>query len=59
MEGAMGRMRKVQPITFEFKYIDASDSEARRKMAFKRIYEIAKQNIIKRRRVELAKKNKT
>lgn len=46
------------PITFEFKYVDASDSEARRKMAFKRIYEIAKQNIINKRKEELAKKNK-
>lgn len=56
-------MRKVKPITFTYKYIgDESPelkkiSEEARKRAFERIFKIAKQNIIERRRAQKGKDN--
>lgn len=43
-------MRKVMPITFKFKYIDASDSEERLRRVYNRIFIIAKHNILERKR---------
>lgn len=49
-------MRKVKPPTIKWVYVDSEESERRRKQAFNRIFQIAKQNIIERRKRELANK---
>lgn len=43
-------MRKVQPITLEFEYANTPESNQRLKAAYNRIFEIAKQNILERRK---------
>ncbi len=45
-------MRKITPLSFQFKYTPASDSEARISRAYGRIFSQARQNIIKRHQEE-------
>lgn len=42
-------MRKIAPLKFEFNFVDSSDSEARVNRTYKRIFEIARRNILQRR----------
>jgi hypothetical protein len=43
-------MRKIVPPNFEFNYLDAPESEIKVKRAYKKIFDIARENIIKRRK---------
>jgi len=43
-------MRRVIPPTIKFIYLDKSESEKRLRMAYGRIFEIAKRNVLERRR---------
>jgi len=49
-------MRKIMPLKITFYYVDAPDSKQRLMRAYNRIFAIAKQNIIERRRLEEQKK---
>jgi len=42
-------MKKVLPITFQFKYIEVEGGEKRVQQAYNRIFEIARKNIIDKR----------
>jgi hypothetical protein len=45
-------MRKITPLKFQFNYIDNPDSESKVKSAYRRIFNIAKQNILERRKIK-------
>lgn len=49
-------MKKVMPVILQFKYADAIDSEKHLQTAYNRIFMIAKQNIIERKKQQSKKK---
>ena len=44
-------MKRIIPPEITINYIDASDSEKRLQLAYNRIFELARRNIIKRRQL--------
>ena len=49
-------MKKIIPPTIEFKYVNAPDSEKRLQLAYGRIFEIARRNIIQRKQSQERRK---
>lgn len=45
-------MKRVIPPTIEFHYVDAPDSAKRLQLAYNRILEIARRNLVKKKRKE-------
>jgi hypothetical protein len=43
-------MRKVAPLKFQFKFVDGRESKIKIKRVYKNIFDIARQNILKRRK---------
>lgn len=51
-------MKRVAPITFVFNYVNSSDSEERLMMAYTRIFNIARKNLIQKRTIDNISKRK-
>ena len=45
-------MNRIMPPIITFQYVNASDSPKRLQMAYNRIFEIARKNLIKRKQME-------
>lgn len=50
-------MKRVAPVKIKFVYVDAPDNQKRLEMAYNRIFEIARQNLLKKRQMVIGEGN--